>query len=131
MPQKIFFKQNSKNKKFNKRSKNVLFSIYKKLFFILTIRIRTSKSDLEIRRPDPQHCLSQNYNCCKCLPSKMFSSKSFSMYGTNLTRRSVARMCRAAMSNSLRRWATSWGQMVRRESIPFTIRLEWLLTCSW
>ena len=46
-------------------------------------------------------------------------------------RSSVARMCRAAISSSLRRWATSGGQFSKRLSIPLTISWLWALTDSW
>ena len=38
--------------------------------------------------------------------------------------RSVAKMCRAAISNSFLRWATSCGQYRRRPSIPPTMFCE-------
>ena len=44
--------------------------------------------------------------------------------------RSVAKMCRAAISNSFLRWATSCGQYRRRPSIPPTMFCEQVLTMS-
>lgn len=44
--------------------------------------------------------------------------------------RSVVRMCLAAMSSSLRRWAVSEGQFVSSCSIPFTICWEYFPTRS-
>ena len=44
--------------------------------------------------------------------------------------RSVAKMCRAAISNSFLRWATSCGQYRKRPSIPPTMFCEQVLTMS-
>ena len=59
-------------------------------------------------------------------PISKFSSNSWSMQGMKRLRRSVARICRAAISSSLRRWATSWGQLWNRANIPCT-----MLDANW
>ena len=48
-----------------------------------------------------------------------------------LLRSSVERMCRAAISSSLRRWATSCGHSFSNPSSPCTICCEWLFTGFW
>jgi len=62
-------------------------------------------------------------------PISKFSSNSWSMQGMKRLRRSVARICRAAISSSLRRWATSWGQLWNRANIPCTMLDENWFTC--
>lgn len=62
-------------------------------------------------------------------PISRFSSNSWSMQGMNRLRRSVARICRAAISSSLRRWATSWGQLWNRANIPCTMLGAYWFTC--
>ena len=82
----------------------------------------TRSASVEYARGLSDSCVVQPF------PSRMFSSKNFSMYGTNLDRSSVARMCRAAMSSSFLRWATSCGQTAKWVSMPFTRRELWVLT---
>lgn len=62
-------------------------------------------------------------------PISKFSSNSWSMQGMKRLRRSVARICRAAISSSLRRWATSWGQLWNRANIPCTMLGAYWFTC--